>query len=60
MNKIFKENSLEFHEVMTCSIYAYMAKTNPLAKKDMVTLEELAEYPCLSFDQGINNSFYLN
>ncbi|HAH17502.1 LysR family transcriptional regulator [Eubacterium uniforme] len=58
MNKIFKENSLEFHEVMTCSIYAYMAKTNPLAKKEMVTLEELAEYPCLSFDQGINNSFY--
>lgn len=58
MTKIFKENSLEFHEVMTCSIYAYMAKTNPLAKKDIVTLEELAEYPCLSFDQGINNSFY--
>ncbi|MCR5629634.1 LysR family transcriptional regulator [Eubacterium sp.] len=58
MNKIFKENSLEFHEVMTCSIYAYMAKTNPLAKKEMVTLEELAQYPCLSFDQGINNSFY--
>lgn len=58
MTKIFKENSLEFHEVMTCSIYAYMAKTNPLAKKEMVTLEELAEYPCLSFDQGINNSFY--
>lgn len=58
MNKIFKENSLEFHEVMTCSIYAYMAKTNPLAKKGIVTLEELAEYPCLSFDQGINNSFY--
>lgn len=58
MTKIFKENSLEFHEVMTCSIYAYMAKTNPLAKKSMVTLEELAEYPCLSFDQGINNSFY--
>ena len=58
MTKIFKENSLEFHEVMTCSIYAYMAKTNPLAKKNIVTLEELAEYPCLSFDQGINNSFY--
>lgn len=58
MTKIFKENSLEFHEVMTCSIYAYMAKTNPLANKDIVTLEELAEYPCLSFDQGINNSFY--
>lgn len=58
MTKIFKENSLEFHEVMTCSIYAYMAKTNPLAKKSIVTLEELAEYPCLSFDQGINNSFY--
>ena len=43
---------------MTCGIYAYMGKNNPLAGKEKVTLEELQEYPCLSFDQGSNNSFY--
>lgn len=58
LTKLFKEGNLEFHELMTCSIYAYMAKTNPLANKKTVTLEELSQYPCLSFDQGINNSFY--
>ena len=60
LNKIFKEANLEFHELMTCSIYAYMAKNNPLAKKEIVTLEELQEYPCLSFDQGSYNSFYFS
>lgn len=43
---------------MECEIYAYMWKGNPLAVKKQVTLEELAEYPCLAFEQGSYNSFY--
>ena len=31
---------------------------HPLAKKDVLTLEELSEYPYLSFEQGEHNSFY--
>ena len=27
--------------------------------QDVITMEELDEYPCLSFDQGKNNSLYL-
>ena len=35
-----------------------MWKGHPLAKREKITLEELKEYPCLSFEQGGNNSFY--
>ncbi len=29
-----------------------------LADRDLITLEDLREYPCLSFEQGTYNSFY--
>ena len=50
LNKMFKENGLEFVELFS---------GHPLAKQDVITMEELDEYPCLSFDQGKNNSLYL-
>ena len=58
LEKLFQESNLEFHELLNCHIYVYMSKGHPLASKKMITLEELEEYPCLSFDQGSNNSFY--
>lgn len=58
LNKILKEAGLEFHEILTCRVYVYLWKNHPLADKDVIALEELEEYPCLSFEQGANNSFY--
>lgn len=58
LTKLFHEFGLEFHELMNCSIYVYMWKGHPLAEKKLISLEELKEYPCLSFEQGGNNSFY--
>ena len=58
LQKIFSQNDLTFTPLLTCRVYAYMAKTNPLAGKNTVTLEDLADYPCLAFDQGEHNSFY--
>lgn len=58
LTKLFTESGLEFHRLLDCRVYVYMWKGNPLAGKDAVSLEELAEYPCLSFEQGSNNSFY--
>ena len=60
LTKIFEENSLEFHPLLKCGIYAYMWKKHPLAKKKKVTFEELNKYPCISFEQGQNNSFYFS
>lgn len=58
LKKLFAESELEFCPLMECGIYAYMWKGNPLAEKSEVTMEELADYPCLAFEQGSYNSFY--
>lgn len=58
LTKLFHESAVEFHELLKCHIYVYLWKGHPLASKEDITLKELEEYPCLSFDQGHNNSFY--
>ncbi len=58
LTKLFHESNLEFHPILECSIYVYMWKGHPLAGQEMITLEDLREYPCLSFEQGAYNSFY--
>ena len=58
LTKLFHQSGVEFHELLKCHIYVYLWKGHPLAAKKEITLEELEEYPCLSFDQGHNNSFY--
>lgn len=59
LNKMFKENGLEFVELFSCDTFVYLWSGHPLAKQNVITMEELDEYPCLSFDQGKNNSLYL-
>ena len=59
LNKMFKENGLELVELFSCDTFVYLWSGHPLAKQDVITMEELDEYPCLSFDQGKNNSLYL-
>ena len=56
--KLFSEYGLEFHPILDCHIYVYMWKGHPLAGNEEIALEELEDYPCLSFEQGNNNSFY--
>ncbi|MCI7796039.1 MAG: LysR family transcriptional regulator [Lachnospiraceae bacterium] len=56
--KLFSESELEFHPLMDCGIYVYMWKGHPLAGRQEIAMEELEEYPCLSFEQGNYNSFY--
>ena len=59
LNKLMKDNNLEFHDLFSCGTYVYLWKDHPLADKTEITMEELKDYPCLSFDQGSNNSFFL-
>lgn len=59
INKILSTNSLEFHHLIDCEAYVYMWKGHPLAKKKKIHFTDLADYPCLSFEQGSTGSFYL-
>ena len=56
--KLFRDCGLEFHELLRCGIYVYLWKGHPLANRKLISLEDLREYPCLSFDQGAHGSFY--
>lgn len=60
LNKTLAENELEFIGLFDCNVYAYVWKGNPIADREKVTMEDLEEYPCLSFEQGEKNSFYLS
>ena len=58
LTKIFNSHNLEFHKLFDCRICVYLWRNHPLADKEYITLEDLGPYPCMSFDQGQNNSFY--
>ena len=50
LSKMLQESGLEFRPLLECGIYVYMWKGHPLADKEEISIEELEEYPCLSFD----------
>ena len=58
LEKIFNEAGLSFTPLFDCGIYAYMSKKNPLSDRKEITMEDLDDYPCLTFAQGDYNSFY--
>ena len=60
LEKMFKENGLEFIELFKCDTFVYLWSGHPLAGKEVISMKELDDYPCLSFDQGRNNSLFLS
>ena len=59
ITKLLHSNGLEFHPLTKCSPFVYLWKGHPLAGEKKITFDQLADYPCLSFEQGDNSSFYL-
>ncbi len=51
INKLLDEYELSFTELIKCRAYVYMYSGHPLAKEPSLSLEQLSEYPCLSFEQ---------
>ncbi len=58
INKLLRTAGLEFHHLINCGAYVYLWSGHPLAKNKSIRFEELADYPCLSFEQGDTGSFY--
>lgn len=59
LEKMMKSAGLEFHYLIECQAYVYLWKNHPLAGEDSISFQQLADYPCLSFEQGEDSSFYL-
>lgn len=60
LKKLFREYQLEFYPLMVRNTFVYVWKDHPLADKNEISLEELKDYPCISFDQSSDNDFYLS
>ncbi|MFD0959641.1 LysR family transcriptional regulator [Paenibacillus chungangensis] len=60
INKLLKSAHLQFTSLFTAEPHVFISIKNPLAKKNVVTIEELQDYPYLSFDQGEYNSFHFS
>lgn len=58
VNRILADKELVFTPLFECEVYVYMSAKHPLAQKKQIELDDLLEYPSLSFEQGDNNSFY--
>lgn len=59
ITKLLRTNNLEFHHLIDCSAFVYLWRGHPLADCQSISFEQLCDYPCLSFEQGDNSSFYL-
>lgn len=58
LTKLLATNDLEFHPLCRCQAFVYLWRGHPLAGQTAITFAELADYPCLSFEQGGSASFY--
>jgi DNA-binding transcriptional LysR family regulator len=58
IRKLLKENNLLFTPLFTANAHVFISVAHPLSAKKKITLEDLKEYPCLSYEQGEYNSFY--
>lgn len=59
MKKLFREYQLDFQPLIVCDTYVYLWKGHPLADRNKISLKELEEYPCVSFDQSGDSDFYI-
>ena len=58
LEKEIKSHKLVFHELMQAEPHVFISRKHPLADRNKVTMNELQDYPYLSFEQGEHNSFY--
>ena len=59
IQKLLSAGSLAFHHLVDCDAYVYLWRGHPLAGRESICFEDLAPYPCLSFEQGGDSSFFL-
>ncbi len=58
IDKLLRDSGLAFHTLFIAEPHIFVSRRNPLASKGRATLDDLADLPRLTFDQGANNSFY--
>lgn len=60
MMKLCRSYQLEFTPLMKRDTYVYVWEGHPFASRSEISLEELKEYPCVTFDQSDDRDVYLS
>lgn len=58
IRKTLRDHGLLFNPLFKAEPHVFIGKNSPLAKKKIITLDDLAKYPRLAYEQGSHNSFY--
>ena len=58
IEKILRDNGLEFTQLIDCRACVYLSDKHPLASRDEVSFEELLSFPCVSFEQNDVDPMY--
>ena len=60
LRKVIREHDLQFTPLFTAKPHVFVSAASPLAGRAAVTLDDLAPYPRLSYEQGEHNAFYFS
>lgn len=60
LKRLINEKDLEFVPLFEAKPHVFIGRDNPLTKMKEITMEDLADYPYLSYEQGDTNSFYFS
>lgn len=60
IGKMLDDAGLVFNKLFRAEPHVFIKRGHPLAERQSVAPEDLEDYPCLSFEQGIYNSFYFS
>lgn len=60
ISRLLNNANLTFNSLFTAKAHIFISAQNPLARQQVVTLEELEDYPYLYFEQGEYNSFHFS
>ncbi|MGI6590281.1 MAG: LysR family transcriptional regulator [Eggerthellaceae bacterium] len=58
LEKAFADAGLVFTPLFDARVHVFVGEHHPLARRKLIKLEDLEDYPRYSFEQGSENSFY--
>ena len=60
VKKFFRDYQLEFTPLMIRDTYIYVWENHIFAGRKDISIDEMRDYPCVSFDQSNDGNFYIN
>lgn len=58
VGKLLRDKHVAFHPLFRAPLHVFIARSNPLATRGTVTLNDLRPYPFLRYEQGEEGSFF--